>query len=709
MKLDPRQLDELRQKKEERFSRGEKKRVAPLMRVSTHKQANSADTIPIPVQREQLMNWINQNPKWEPAMVNGELLEYTEVVSAYKVSREDRELIKKSLRDGVKDLYDIIVFFKHDRLSRISEEYMSILKDYWDMGIEPWDYEKRIPLVMKTPTDKLVRSIEGHQAESESFNTSFRVTEFMRSYAEDGLWMGGKAPYGYQYKEPSIIKSQEGKKRRRVKMGIEINPAEAEIVKLIFNLYVSGYGSTRICKILNNPPNNYRRRNGKPFDHTLILNIIKNPIYMGVITWGKTTYRDKYFKRTPKQDWTFSDPVEKFIIVDRQTWEAAQQILTERSQQVRKGKTFSRRSLTNERLLTGLAFCGYCGEPLLSHTYKKGDYRLKGYVCRSQKRKSPCNSRFGFWRADELDNLIRTTVVNSFEKLFSMDNMKLFEKVKEEYNKTLRTDIQATTRLEHDIKRMKLQKDYYVKQFNCLLAGDKVNLPEEVIREQLFKIQEQLEDAENRFEALSRDITREPIDEVLLASIITDLRSWDKVLLAADIPVQKSMLQQVVDSIIVYDTEIQIKLTYSLHDMLFNISPSLASAVPDCWGSIPVQENIEYIRKKKARPAGREYWHIVQDWESKTGKPFGEIIAELRLKQNLSPEEVIKKLGVSKGFLYYHFSDYMDRISYLQRKYDKTLGEVILEMRKDKTMTEIAETLGLSVSCLYLHLRKLEA
>jgi DNA invertase Pin-like site-specific DNA recombinase/transposase len=716
MPLSNKEKEQLRNEKNEWYKGGNKKRVAPLMRVSTYKQAHSDDTVPIPVQRDKLLKWINEQPDWELAMVNGEPLEYIEISSAYKISRKDRELIKSTLSDAEKNLYDVIVFFKHDRLSRISEEYITILQDYWNLGVEPWDYEKRIPLVVKTPSDKLVRTIEGFQAENESYNTSFRVYEHMSSYAEEGMWMGGNAPYGYRYKDPVInkVKDKSGKNRRKVRRGIEINPDEAKLVRLIFELYISGYGSKRICGILNNPPHNLRKRNGKPFDHTLILDIIKNPIYIGIPTWGKTSNQDKYFKSIPEEDWFFSkEKIEKYRIIDDKTWQKAKEILDERRKQVKKGKPISTRSLASDRLLAGLVFCGYCGAPLLSHNYKSRDYKLSGYVCRSEKRKYPCESTYGFWRADHLDNLVLDVVIENFAELFTLDTREIFEKAKNQYNKTLQKESDETIKLKSSIKRLSKLKEYYINKFNRLLLGEVEAdelLPQEVIGEQLKNIQEQLNDANERLSELKPADTKSPLDEKLLQEIIDDLRSWDKILLAADITIKKTMLSQVIDSIIVYDEEIQINLNYNLKEMVNNVAPSLASFIPDRWGIIPMNKIIKYTRHKKTRSEGAQYWKTVRKWEKELGKPFGEIIAELRLLDGLSPKDVIKKLGVSKGFIYYHFPEYMNRITYLEKKYQKKLSEVVLDMRNEnKTMPQIAEILGLSISALYLHLRKIGA
>lgn len=92
-------------------------------------------------------------------------------------------------------------------------------------------------------------------------------------------------------------------------------------------------------------------------------------------------------------------------------------------------------------------------------------------------------------------------------------------------------------------------------------------------------------------------------------------------------------------------------------------------------------------------------------WEERTGKKFEDLVGELRRRH--SPEEVIRILGVSRGFLYYHFGHAMDRIRYTEAKWGKPLGEVVAELReKGFRMTEVARELGLAATTLYNHLNK---
>lgn len=701
----------IRQIKKQRALKKSNKRVALFMRVSTFKQADKDDQVPIPVQKELLLEFIGKHQDWEPCGI-----EYAEVNSAFKLSFKERATIAHAINDAADDKFDIILFFKHDRLSRISDEYTTILKEFWELGVEPWDYEKQQPLTIKSQMDKLVRFVEGWQSETESTNTSFRVSQNMAKYAEEGRWLGGTSPYGFRYKELTVETVDKAlrnsRNKRRVRLGIEQDPEEAQMVQKIFQLYVSGYGSSKICSILNNSPYNYRKRNGKLLDESMILSIIKNPIYIGYPTWGKTSMQNKYFERKNKNEWVVSqEKIEEYRIITDELWEKAQQCYQERSTQARKGKSFSRRSLGTDRLLRGIAVCGYCGEPLVSKTYSdsKTNYHKDGYICRSFKRKSPCSSSYGFWDKESLENIVINAISHFFNELIVPDEKKLLDRVMDLYKKMQNYDNDEYKQLEKAIKQLKIQQEFYVTEFNKLLIGEQSSLPEKVIKEQMFKIQSELEVSEKKFDDLLKIRNSKPLDIELLKSIISELKSWNEIFAKAEVETQKTMLQQIIDCILVFDDKVEIKFDFSYKDLMNFLSGSekdkLNLSIEEFDSRIQKTQTFKYVHKIKVRNEGRKYWEIVSKWEEKLGKDFGKIIADMRKEH--SPDEVIKILGISRGFLYYHFGKYMDRIWCLQNHYAKPLKDIIIEMKKqNRTMTQISEELGLGVTTLYNHLKK---
>lgn len=706
---------ELRKRKEERFTQGEPKRVALAMRVSTPKQIAKGEIPDIPAQRDQLLEFV-KTQKWIPAMKNGNMIEYIEVSSAYKKSRHDREAIVQAINGAEQDDYDILLFFKNDRLSRISEEYPTILRDLWDMGCEPWDYQQKQPLRIKTQSEKVMRFLEGWQSETESVNTSFRVTENMKLLARSGDWLGGKNPYGYKYSKPEVLNRQDkhGKNRLKVKMGIEIDNEEAKIVIMIFDLYINGYGSTSICKILNNPPHNIKKRNGKPLDHSMILGILKNPIYIGRLSWGKTSKREKFFQRIPKEDWIFSEErQEQYRIISDEIFFKAQEILERNREQTSKGKKISRRTFGSERLLAGLAFCGYCGEPMLSKSFSNPakNYKRDGYTCRSHKRRAFCEAKRHFIEKNTLENVV-LFVIEEF--IFSVINKNKDELLKEIHNKYhINTDenTKEILKLTQKINELKRLKNYYVAEHQKIIVGEETEIPREIVIEQMKKISDELKQLEETLIIFEKQKETQPLSLKDLDKLLSDLSNWTDLFKRSNFTKQKNLLSKLVNKVLVYDDQIKVclifgyeKIVQNIGDYAFNDVEEFLSYVKNITTDKIENAIFSVSNDKPIRSDSQAYWNKVKEWEVRIGKPFGFIIGEMR--KEMSSEEVIKKTGISKWFLYTYFGKYMDKISYVEIQYGKSLGDVVKELREECSMEEISNQLGLAITTLYNHLRK---
>ncbi|OOM81843.1 recombinase [Clostridium puniceum] len=173
---------------------------------------------------------------------------------------------------------------------------------------------------------------------------------------EDGNYIATNPPLGYDI---NYIK-----KNRTLK----INNDESEIVKLIFKLYVEGDGAGTIATYLNSL--GYKTKFENSFSGSSIVSILKNPVYIGKITWKKKEYKkstdpDKIMncKTRDKNDWIISNGKHPSII-EETLFNQANLILNERYHVPYKvnGK------LCNP--LSGLIICGVCGNKMIMRTVK---------------------------------------------------------------------------------------------------------------------------------------------------------------------------------------------------------------------------------------------------------------------------------------------------------------------------------------------------
>ena len=244
-------------------------RVQCLYRVSTTKQVdhdadNHAD---IPMQRKacrefaEKMGWTIVSEEQETG------------VSGYKVSADDcdkLQLVKKRAEQGK---FDILLVFMFDRLGRKSDETPFVVEWFVRKGIRVWSVQEGEQR-FESHTDRLTNYIRFWQADGESQKTSIRTKTALGQMVEEGRFRGGKTPYGYRLEKSGILN-----KRKREVNKLVIDDAEAEVIRMMFDLCVSsGYGKFRLAHFLND--HGIRNRKGETWHDATVGAILHNPLYM---------------------------------------------------------------------------------------------------------------------------------------------------------------------------------------------------------------------------------------------------------------------------------------------------------------------------------------------------------------------------------------------------------------------------------------------
>ena len=193
---------------------------------------------------------------------------------------------------------------------------------------------------------------------------------------------------------------QEGRFICQVPYGYELDPFVkgkyyidktcAIHVQEVFDMYLNGYGSKAIAKILTerkiptywqNVKLRMERRgqiyNGREFEGVwtprTVLQMLRNDFYIGVLTLGKTKRRTINGKKIPQKDEDlvrFEDAHEP--IIDKQTFKLAQEIMAERTHSNYRG------SHKGPTIFSGKLFCADCGTRLTT----SASALTQRYVCR---------------------------------------------------------------------------------------------------------------------------------------------------------------------------------------------------------------------------------------------------------------------------------------------------------------------------------------
>ncbi|MFN3934510.1 recombinase family protein [Parvibaculum sp.] len=212
----------------------------------------------------------------------------------------------------------------------------------------------------------LMRQILSSFDEYQSAETAKHVTRSMIENAKRGFWNGAAAPYGYK----TIVVERHGNKDKKK---LDLEPQEAEIVKMIFQLYLYGDGKTgplgikNLVSYLNG--RGVKNRNGKPFRIQHIQEALRRSAYIGTYYFNRTDSRTR--KPRPREDW-----IEIAVppIVEESIFHAVQAQLDARNPTMTPPRIASSRIL-----LTGVATCESCGALMRTRTGKNGQYWY--YTC----------------------------------------------------------------------------------------------------------------------------------------------------------------------------------------------------------------------------------------------------------------------------------------------------------------------------------------
>lgn len=239
------------------------------------------------------------------------------------------------------------------------------------------------------PFTNVINSLYARQA-------SEKTKAAHRARAKNGMFLGSRAPYGYQ-KDPND------------RHHLIVDPEAAEVVKEIFRMFADGIGYVRMTKILRernilnpqayfnqNNPDYYKHSDywRKPFDWhaTSVRAILNNPVYLGKLTFGKTKTKGFFDKRrvaTEESDWIVVEHTHE-PLVSQELWDTVHQMMKARRRENGSGHV---------QPFAGLVKCAGCGSSLnASYDKKKGKYT--GFSCWVYKNygKQRCTSHAIGWQ-----------------------------------------------------------------------------------------------------------------------------------------------------------------------------------------------------------------------------------------------------------------------------------------------------------------------
>jgi site-specific DNA recombinase len=292
------------------------------------------------------------------------------VLDSYGIPYVQKEEIGSGDKISTRPVFiDIIEELKQNKYDAIAVKEISRLGrgSYSDMALI-YDLLKDKRLYVITPyriydctneSDLKQIRFELFMSREEFETTRERLTTARYNSALEGKWMGN-IPFGYR--------------RNKKTMFLEPIEEEAEVIKLIYNLYLNGYEGKKVKeKAIASILKEHGIRTAKnctEWDSTQIKRYLTNDAYIGVAKF-RTTKRNSEGKIEVR-------PEEEHIIVE----DAHEPIISHEDfakvQEMKRSKTRTARRDAEIFELSGVVTCKKCGRKAVVNRYKrkrlKGDY-----------------------------------------------------------------------------------------------------------------------------------------------------------------------------------------------------------------------------------------------------------------------------------------------------------------------------------------------
>lgn len=346
---------------------------------------------------------------------------YTEIPQDHILVYEDegfsggnlnRPDLKKMMEAARQRRFKAIIVYRLDRISRNISDFSSLIEELSRLDIAFISIREQFDT--GTPMGRAMMYIASVFSQLERETIAERIRDNMHELAKTGRWLGGTTPTGYASESVQKV-TIDGKAKKACKL--KLIPEEAEIVRLIYSLYIEHDSLTSVeAELIKR---GLKTKNNKLFTRFSIKSILQNPVYMiadvnaydffikenadlnsakdefdgvhGMMVYNRTRQeKGKAVTYLPPDEWIAAVGLHPGIIPGK-TWISVQDSLNRN-----KCKAY-RKPRNNEALLTGLLYCA-CGSrmyPKISKRKTADGKPIYTYVCKLKERskRTLCNSK----------------------------------------------------------------------------------------------------------------------------------------------------------------------------------------------------------------------------------------------------------------------------------------------------------------------------
>lgn len=328
--------------------------VAGYVRVSTDIQTENYS---IPQQKEMIENYCK---------VKGWDLVKIYVDGGFTGANTNRPALQDMIEHL--DLYDLVLVYKLDRLSRMQKDMLTLIEFMQEHGCKFASIQENFDT--STPLGMAMVGILGAFAQLERTQIKERMAIGRAGRTKKGLWRAGSnVPTGYDYIDGHLV----------------IREDEAIQIRKIFELALQGW---TINKIRNYMHEHYANRYSSWAQQSAVSVTLRNQLYIGMLP-SKTENKVYQGEHEP--------------IIDKETFWEVQRILDARMEQY---DPALKHPFKANHLLTGVTYCGQCGGRVScvgTHKYSYyGCHRTQGNDPRKTKQHKCSTPNYNVKKLDKI-------------------------------------------------------------------------------------------------------------------------------------------------------------------------------------------------------------------------------------------------------------------------------------------------------------------
>lgn len=339
--------------KEQPAAEQKKRRVAGYARVSTEMEEQQTS---YEAQMDYYSNYIQSRPDWEYVGMYSD-----EGITATSTKR--REGFKQMVKDALDGKIDLIVTKSISRFARNTVDFLSTIRRLKEHGVEIF-FEKENIWTFDAKGELLI-TIMSSLAQEESRSISENTTWGLRKKFADGK---GSIAFGH------FLGYDRGENGEFV-----INEEQAETVRQIYKLYLSGYSYCGIAKEMERE-GRLAPAGGKRWNDSTVRSILKNEKYKGDALLQKAYTVDFLTRKMAKNN---GEIPQYYVEGHHEPIVSAEQFQMVQNE-IRRRKEYGVR-YSGQNIFSSKIICGECGGIFGSKTWHSNDkYKRIVWYCNNR-------------------------------------------------------------------------------------------------------------------------------------------------------------------------------------------------------------------------------------------------------------------------------------------------------------------------------------